>query len=194
MIAPVKNSWSVERPGAPSELRPTACIGGDAGYPRSACAVMFSDVPRAKRWFENRCTGGAEKPSVFSRTRPLARRSVVFSSWERFGFVSATKSGSDSGSVAMNAGVIVMFASRWWQVPQFRPFPSNVSLKKMSEPRWTIGSFDSTSFASVPVTGSIGIPAAPRKKRFSKYVFSPVRTRDRVGSSPPRVTTIMSKS
>ncbi len=39
----------------------------------------------------------------------------------------------------MNAGVIVKFSSVRWQVPQVRPFPPNVSSKKICSPRATRG-------------------------------------------------------
>ena len=77
---------------------------------------------------------GFSRPSRFSRINPCDRISVGFSSCASAGLNSATNNGSLAGRVAMNGGSIVKLLFAGWHVPQVRPLPLNVSLKKRFAP------------------------------------------------------------
>ena len=141
MTAPMAKSLRVPLPGAPSPDHPDRCCGkaSDAGG-----GLMVREVGNARVWGTPRMVnllGRSSNPSRFSTISPKFRinsgssnRSPPFSSKFRAGMNSATKSGSSGGNVAIKFGSMVRLFSRGWQVPQVRPFPLNVSLKKRSSP------------------------------------------------------------
>ena len=82
----------------------------------------------------------SSKPSTFSRMTPFWNKRSPTSRLASAGFVSNTNSGS-LGLLACrlltNRGSIVVLLLAGWQVPQVRPFPLKVSVKKMSAPAHT---------------------------------------------------------
>src|SRR5262245_46790553 len=111
---------------------------GGLGVPSPTSGAMLVFIDRT--WGTPRRTNlcvASSKPSTFSRITPLLNRRLPTSRLARAGLVSNTNSGSFglvACSALTNAGSIVVLLLAGWQVPQVRPLPAKVSVKKMSAP------------------------------------------------------------
>src|SRR5438034_5836552 len=127
MTAPVAKDLSVPSPGAPSPDQP---VRGPCLLLTEVRIASTCGTPRMTNLFSR-----SSKPSRFSRIRPNWRISFGFSKFFlSSALVSATNSGLSGGSVAMKAASSVKLFSAGWHVPQVRPLPPKVSLKKISRP------------------------------------------------------------
>src|SRR5262245_49034301 len=147
---------------------------GGLGVPSPTSGAMLVFIDRT--WGTPRRTNlcvASSKPSTFSRITPLLNRRLPTSRLARAGLVSNTNSGS-FGLVACspftNAGSMVVLLLAGWQVPQVRPSPLNVSLKKMSAPAQiccvarpvtTRGSCAHAARRSAAVSEDVRVSAAP---------------------------------
>src|SRR5437667_2887839 len=131
MTAPVAKDLSVPSPGAPSPDQP---VRGPCLLLTEVRIASTCGTPRMTNLFSR-----SSKPSRFSRIRPNWRISFGFSKFFlSSALVSATNSGLSGGSVAIKAASSVKSFSAGWHVPQVRPLPPNVSLKKISRPLATL--------------------------------------------------------
>src|SRR5437867_6004680 len=134
MTAPVAKDLSVPSPGAPSPDQP---VRGPCLLLTEVRIASTCGTPRMTNLFSR-----SSKPSRFSRIRPNWRISFGFSKFFlSSALVSATNSGLSGGSVAIKAASSVKLFSAGWHVPQVRPLPPKVSLKKISRPfaTWSTG-------------------------------------------------------
>src|SRR5436309_376437 len=134
MTAPVAKDLSVPSPGAPSPDQP---VRGPWLLLTEVRIASTCGTPRMTNLFSR-----SSKPSRFSRIRPHWRISFGFSKFFlSSALVSATISGLSGGSVAIKAASSVKLFSAGWHVPQVRPLPPKVSLKKISRPfaTWSTG-------------------------------------------------------
>ncbi len=160
ITAPTANARSEPSPGEPSPDQP---VRGPSRLSIDVRSASVCGMPRMLKSFSR-----SSKPSWFSTISANSRISRGFSKLRaRSGLVSATNSGSSAGSVAMNAGVRPKLSSGRWQVPQVRPLPSKVSVRKIRSPISTSvgGRGGGGCLQAASRTAIAAIPSSNRSRR-----------------------------